>query len=322
MKKTGKLFYIFAFMIIGVICIAFPLSAQAQTEEQASLISQNDRIMFADLFFNNKDDINKIMKHFDEEISNGELPKTGNIEVFNLIEDLQLNTTYDETVCILKELNYIDNFVETDEINKVITGRSFSDPIGGMLTNSIEENLGLVQPLWNKDSVHKNKTTELAKKYFSDSVATKIGEYDREVDIKYSSVGGYVLGLEQQYIHFNQYASGSDDSRDYAAATWFVSSELAWNKGQKENAYMYLGYALHPLQDKESHGQIDRGKKRPAHIGNINGDNRGHADDPTGWEWTNSNKNALKAVSGSKVRYNAAVKVTDKYLKQYAGIFK
>ena len=88
MKKTGKLFYIFAFMIIGVICIAFPLSAQAQTEE-ASLISQNDRIMFADLFFNNKDDINKIMKHFDEEISNGELPKTGNIEVFNLIEDLQ-----------------------------------------------------------------------------------------------------------------------------------------------------------------------------------------------------------------------------------------
>ena len=171
MKKTGKLFYIFAFMIIGVICIAFPLSAQAQTEE-ASLISQNDRIMFADLFFNNKDDINKIMKHFDEEISNGELPKTDNIEVFNLIEDLQLNTTYDETVCILKELNYIDNFVETDEINKVITGRSFSDPIGGMLTNSIEENLGLVQPLWNKDSVHKNKTTELAKKYFPKSASS------------------------------------------------------------------------------------------------------------------------------------------------------
>lgn len=29
---------------------------------------------------------------------------------------------------------------------------------------------------------------------------------------------------------------------------------------------MYLGYALHPLQDKEAHGQIGRGKSTPQHL--------------------------------------------------------
>lgn len=72
-------------------------------------------------------------------------------------------------------------------------------------------------------------------------------------------------------------------------------------KRAKENAYMYLGYALHPLQDKEAHGQIGRGKSTPQHlVSYTKGDNITHADDKTGWEWTNSSRNALKAVSGSK----------------------
>ena len=78
---------------------------------------------------------------------------------------------------------------------------------------------------------------------------------------------------------------------------------------------MYLGYALHPLQDKEAHGQIGRGKSTPQHlVSYTKGDNITHADDKTGWEWTNSSRNALKAVSGSKKRYNAAVAVQNSIL--------
>ena len=171
--------------------------------------------------------------------------------------------------------------------------------------------------------IHRDDTTSLAKSYFSAAVAEKIGKYNREVDIKYSSGWGAITGSANQYVHFNEYASGSDDSRDYAASAWFVASELAWKKGQKENAYMYLGYALHPLQDKEAHGQIGRGKSTPQHlVSYTKGDNITHADDKTGWEWTNSSRNALKAVSGSKKRYNAAVAVTKQYLAQCSKIFK
>lgn len=79
---------------------------------------------------------------------------------------------------------------------------------------------------------------------------------------------------------------------------------------------MYLGYALHPLQDKEAHGQIDRGEKYPAHT-YIVGSNRHHADDETDWEWTNSNRNELK-VPGSRARYNATVSVTKHGLQNIA----
>ncbi len=86
---------------------------------------------------------------------------------------------------------------------------------------------------------------------------------------------------------------------------------------------MYLGYALHPLQDKEAHGQIGRGEDIPRHDREyIKGDNITHADDETGWEWTDSNRNKLKYVSGSRVRYNAAVSVTDTWLKKYKDILK
>lgn len=109
-----------------------------------------------------------------------------------------------------------------------------------------------LQHIWNKDTVHKDATTTIAEDYFSAPVAAKIGQYNREVDVKYSSGVGAISGSPNQYIHFNEYASGSDDSRDYAAATWFIASELAWDKGQKENAYMYLEYAPSPASRQGS----------------------------------------------------------------------
>lgn len=82
-----------------------------------------------------------------------------------------------------------------------------------------------------------------------------------------------------------------------------------------------MGYALHPLQDKEAHGQIGRGKAVPSHTYKA-GSNRHHADDKVGWEWTNSKRNELKSVKNSKKRYNAAVSVTKTWLSKYKNILK
>ena len=321
MKKKNRIISVIMVVLISIVSTCFPISANAQVGG-VSATETSDKVLFSELFFNRQDDVNKVIDYFDSDIANGAIPQTHEIDVNQLIETLGLQTNYNETVCIIDNLRRIDEYVEEEKINDATTGSSLSDPFGGMLTKDMDTQPG-IQPLWNKDTVHKNKTTEIAKKYFSSTVATKIGNYDREVDIKYSSGWGAITGSANQYIHFNQYASGSEDSRDYAATTWFVACSLAWQKGQKENAYMYLGYALHPLQDKESHGQIGRGKSVPQHlVSYTSGDNITHADDETGWEWTNSSRNALKKVSGSRVRYNAAVSVTDKYLKQYAGILK
>lgn len=279
-------------------------------------------MLFSKLFFNQKEDIDKITTYFKQEITNGSIPAVSEIDINLLIKDLNLNTNYEETVCIIKNVIDIDEYVEKEKIKDATTGGSLSDPYGGMLSK-IPQAESEIQPLWNKDSVHRDKTTKIAEDYFSTSVAKKIGDANREVDIKYSSGKGAVGNLQHQYIHFNQYASGSDDSRDYAAATWFIASELAWDKGQKDNAYMYLGYALHPLQDKEAHGQIGRGEKVPQHIVSYEPfDNIVFADAETGWEWTNSSRNALKYVSGSTKRYDAAVSVTRTYLSQYKNIFR
>lgn len=321
MKKKNRIISVIMVVLISIASTCFPISANAEVGG-VSASETNDKVLFSELFFNQQDDVNKVIGYFDSDIANGAIPQTHEIDVNQLIETLGLQTNYNETVCIIDNLRRIDEYVEEEKINDATTGSSLSDPFGGMLTKDMDAQPG-IQPLWNKDTVHKNKTTEIAKKYFSSTVATKIGNYNREVDIKYSSGWGAITGSANQYIHFNQYASGSEDSRDYAATTWFVACSLAWQKGQKENAYMYLGYALHPLQDKESHGQIGRGKSIPQHlVSYTSGDNITHADDETGWEWTNSSRNALKKVSGSRVRYNAAVSVTDKYLKQYAGVLK
>lgn len=303
--------------------VCFPISTNITTTEAfAAENSQEEQILFSHLFFTNNEDVEKITGYFDSEILNNSALRFDKVDINKLTEQLSLNTTYDETLCILKYLFIINEYVEDEKINEATTGTSLSESSGGMLSKIPIYKPG-AQLLWNKDTVHNDATTTIAKDYFSNTNAAKIGKYNREVDIKYSSGVGAITGSSNQYIHFNQYATGSDDSRDYAAATWFVACELAWNKKQKENAYMYLGYALHPLQDKEAHGQIGRGKPVPQHIVSYTaGDNIKHADDVTGWEWTNSSRNALKKVSGSKKRYNAAVSVTRKYLSKYAKILK
>lgn len=318
-----KIMCIFLTALVCSFNICFPVSSNAAVQTSDVMENkQSDHMLFSKMFFEKKDDIDKITQHFNSEISSGKLPELEGININDLIRTLRLGTNYEETNCIVKNIISIDEYVDEEQINNATTGSSISDPNGGMLSKYYE-NISDIQPLWDKDTFHNNATANIAKDYFSSSVASKIGKYNREVDKKYSSGFGAITGSANQYIHFNQYASGSEDSRDYAAATWFIACELAWNKGQTENAYMYLGYALNPLQDKEAHGQIGRGKKTPQHlISYTKGDNITHADDETGWEWTNSNRNALKKVSGSRKRYNAAVSVTRTYLSQYKKILK
>lgn len=324
MKKLSKLT---ALLLAFALCLstmsAFAGAANEENNENQDYITDTDsKKMFAKLFFNYNEDVEKIISYFDSNILNeNEIPNLSDINVNRMIEDLQLNTDYEETVCIIKNIFELDNYVKTEQIKDATTGINLFDNVGGLFSKQFEFG-NTIQPLW-KEPVHNTDTVTLAKNYFSDENAKKIGKYNAEVDIKYSSGFGAIINSPNQYIHFNQYASGSEDSRDYAASAWFVASELAWKNGQTENAYKYLGYALHPLQDKEAHGQIGRGKKTPQHVLEyIEGDNIPKADYPTGWEWTNGNRNALKEVPGSRVRYNKAVAVTKEWLSKYSSILK
>lgn len=154
------------------------------------------------------------------------------LNIYNIISELDLNTDAQETICILKNIIEINDYVEEEKIADATAGFNMFDHIGGLFSEELSLNGG-VQPLWGA-GVHRDDTTSLAKSYFSAAVAEKIGKYNREVDIKYSSGWGAITGSANQYVHFNEYASGSDDSRDYAASAWFVASELAWKKGKKK----------------------------------------------------------------------------------------
>lgn len=332
MKFSKKVISIFSALMMIIVSVS-PITVYAEDVQinnelilNDEIIAENEKsqseIQFANLFFTKNEDVEKIIAYYDYELANtNTVPATDIGSVNYIIGELQLNTNCEETICIIQNIFEIDEYVDEEKINKAIQGIITPDNIDSFFYTP-EPVFNPIQPAWGSE-VHNNKTTELAKSYFSDTVAAKIGKYNREVDLKYSSGIGAITGSPNQYIHFNEYASGSEDSRDYAAATWFVASELAWDKGQTENAYMYLGYALHPLQDKESHGQIGRGKSTPQHIvPYTKGDNITHADDVTGWEWTNTSKNALKAVGGSKVRYNKAVSVTKTWLSKYKEILK
>ncbi|MCI6254731.1 hypothetical protein [Eubacterium coprostanoligenes] len=290
-----KIFSLSLAIIICAISIVnyFPVYANEGNNSinNKVIITREEKMLFSKLFFENNQEFEEILSAMTNQETSAH-----SLNEYMKLSNNEFNE--EEINCIIKNIFIADEYVKEESNN-----HDYS-----------------IQPLWNKDTVHNSKTAELAKQYFSTTVANKIGTYNREVDIEYSATKGFVFNTPCKYIHFNEYASGSDDSRDYVASMWFVSSELAWKKGQKENAYMYLGYALHPLQDKEAHGQIDRGEKYPAHT-YIVGSNRHHADDETGWEWTNSNRNELKKVPGSRVRYNATVSVTKTWLAKYSKIF-
>lgn len=322
MKKVKKIFCSLAAFILCITSLGIPVSAVADTDETSVYsVSEENHIIFSRLFFDNHDDIEKLTEYFNDDVTiKTDFQSIESMDIENIISELGLNTNTEETICILENIFEINEYVEEEKIADATEGFFPLDRIGGLFAE--EPTLGGIQPLWGA-AVHRDDTTSLAKSYFSSTVAEKIGKYNREVDMKYSSGWGAITGSANQYIHFNQYASGSDDSRDYAAATWFVACSLAWKNGNKEDAYMYLGYALHPLQDKEAHGQIGRGKSTPQHlVSYTKGDNITHADDKTGWEWTNSSRNALKAVSGSTKRFNAAKSVTIQYLSEYSKILK
>ncbi len=171
---------------------------------------------------------------------------------------------------------------------------------------------------------HYNWTYAVAKECgYSASIAIKIAKNCSALDKVYPStayVRNFTLHQEEkewQYYHFNKYKYGNKDSRTEYADKWLSKAIREHYMGRYNYAYMWLGYALHCLQDIEAHGQIDRGDIVPDHLGNVNGDNRGKADSASGYEWTNNNKNRLKYVRNSKKRQNAAKSITKKYIKRF-----
>ena len=180
---------------------------------------------------------------------------------------------------------------------------------------------------WKKGK-HKSITYDIAKKYFTKNVAKKIAEYCKKLDEDFPSTAyakNFTLHAEEkewQYYHFNKYKYGNKDSRTEYANKWLSKAIDEYHAGRHDKAYMWLGYALHCLQDIEAHGQIDRGDTIPDHLGNVNGDNRNKADKASGYEWTDSKKNKLKYVFGSKKRQNAAKEITKTYIKAFRDAIK
>lgn len=320
MKKIKSTLCLILSVLVCVICISGNMTALADNNniDTNSALSdiQSNEILFGNLFFNNHEDVEKLISYYDSNLQN--IDSFSQLENVNdIIDELQLNTNLEETICIIQNICEINEYVQENKLNDATT--SFSPNEIGILDNINEFS---VQPFWS-GSFHKTKMIELAEEYFPSDVAAKIGKYNRDVDIYYSSGVGAIANRQNQYIHFNQYASGSEDSRDYAASTWFVASELAWKNGKREDAYKYLGYALHPLQDKEAHGQIGRGKPTPQHLKEyVSGDNIKNADAETGWVWRNSSRNSLDYSQGSRTRYNAAVNVTKEWLEKFKNILK
>ena len=154
------------------------------------------------------------------------------LNIYNTISELDLNTDAQETICILKNIIEINDYVEEEKIADATAGFNMFDHIGGLFSEELSLNGG-VQPLWGT-GVHRDDTTSLVKSYFCAAVAEKIGKYNREVDIKYSSGWGAITGSANQYIHFNEYASGSDDSRDYAASHGLLRASWRGKKGKKK----------------------------------------------------------------------------------------
>ena len=181
---------------------------------------------------------------------------------------------------------------------------------------------------WGKSN-HYDWTYSVAKQCgYRANIAKKIAKNCRALDEVYPSTAYaknftiHAEEMEWQYYHFNKYKSGSKDSRIEYANKWLSKAIREYYMGRYDSAYMWLGYALHCLQDIEAHGQIDRGKIIPNHLGNVNGDKRNKADCSSGYEWTDKNKNRLKYVRNSKKRQNAAKSITKKYINNFKAATK
>ena len=176
-----------------------------------------------------------------------------------------------------------------------------------------------------KKSKHEDIAYDVAKQCgFSSSVAKSIAKNCRALDDVYPSTAyakNFMLHYEEriwQYYHFNGYKSGNKDTRVEYANSWLNRAINYYKKGKRKDAYKWLGYALHCLQDREAHGQIGRGEVIPEHIFSRKGEkNRTKADTAIGYEWTNSKRNALKYVPFSHKRVNAAKKITRDYLLKF-----
>jgi hypothetical protein len=117
--------------------------------------------------------------------------------------------------------------------------------------------------LWRED-VHKDNTTQWAKVLgIQASIADTIGVMDAKIDDMYNPVH---ISEENWSWHFNRAMSAVDDSRlkhkdDMVQLAKYECDKVRDKPG---TAAVYLGYALHPLQDWVAHGDYNRKKDASA----------------------------------------------------------
>ena len=93
--------------------VAFSVSAEENKEIDVANISADSRQLFSKLFFENNDDVEKVIDYFD---SHSDIDKITCID--EIIENLNLNTNYEETYCIIENLYFIDDYVIMKELRK------------------------------------------------------------------------------------------------------------------------------------------------------------------------------------------------------------
>lgn len=110
-----KIMCIFLTALVCSLNICFPVSSNAAVQTSDVMENkQSDHMLFSKMFFEKKDDIDKITQHFNSEISSGKLPELEGININDLIRTLRLGTNYEETNCIVKSIISIDEYVDEE----------------------------------------------------------------------------------------------------------------------------------------------------------------------------------------------------------------
>lgn len=111
MKRTKKTFCSVLAFILCITALGMPVSATAKEKTTETIMTysanEENHITFSKLFFDNHEDIVKLTEYF----SDDGIKSIKDIDINEIISKLDLNTNAEETICILKNIFEINEYV-------------------------------------------------------------------------------------------------------------------------------------------------------------------------------------------------------------------
>ena len=90
---------------------------------QHSSVTEENHIIFSRLFFDNHEDIVKLTEYFCDDVTvKNNFQSIETMDIDNIISELGLNTNIEETICILKNVFEINEYVEEEKIADATKG--------------------------------------------------------------------------------------------------------------------------------------------------------------------------------------------------------